>query len=144
MASPTEALRELQGLLIGAVLRGEILPGGDQPLSFPDLPFVLREPEVFVLDQNLAGPLTVRDAPKPVRVVSIGALREEARPRGEVAYLRFGEAETEDDLVRMTLEALVATEDPDRRPMGLAGMSARFERVNGSWKLVEPPVFMAM
>lgn len=135
-------LGELQGLLLRAVLRGEPLPGGHEPVRFPDLRFVLAGPEVLVLDENLARPPEVEDFPKPVRVVGGEDLRDE-RPDDDVTYLRFGPAEEADDIVRINLEARIRPRE-GRQALGLGGLQARFQRVGSSWQLAEPPEFFAM
>jgi hypothetical protein len=136
-------LAELQRLLLGAVLRGDTLPGSGEPLRFPDLGFVLAQPEILVVNENLAGVPELDDPPKPIRVVDRSAL--EAERRGDdLVYLRFGPAEERDDGVRITLEARIRSGSQARAAMGLGGVLARFERVGSSWQLAEPPQFVAM
>jgi hypothetical protein len=136
-------LAELQKLLLGAVLRGDTLPGSGEPLRFPDLGFVLAQPEIVVVDENLAGVPELDDPPKPIRVVDRGSLEAE-RQRGDLVYLRFGPADESGDGVRISLEARIRS-GPEARPaMGLGGVQARFERVGSSWQLAEPPQFVAM
>ena len=142
---PTDdTLRQLQAALLKAVLRGEPLPGGDQPVTLPDLAFVLRQPAVFLSDENLAGPISVEGAPRPVRVLSPEELAEEARGQGDVAYLRFGSAEREGDEVRLTLEARIASGDPQRRALGLSGLQVRFRREGDRWEVAADPASFAM
>jgi hypothetical protein len=136
-------LAELQRLLLGAVLRGDMLPGASEPLRFPDLSFVLEQPEIVVVDENLAGVPELDDPPKPIRVVSPDALEAE-RPEGDLVYLRFGPPDERDDGVRITLEARIRSGRESRPAMGLGGVLARFERVGSSWQLAEPPLFVAM
>lgn len=135
-------LGDLQELLLRATLRGEPLPGGHEPLRFPDLGFVLSQPEILVLDENLARPPEVEDAPKPVRVVGSEALEAE-RPQDDVAYLRFGPAEEVNGGVRINLEARIRSRE-GRQALGLGGLQARFQRRGQDWQLVEPPQFFAM
>jgi hypothetical protein len=136
-------LAELQRLLLGAVLRGDMLPGSNEPLRFPDLSFVLAQPEILLVDENLAGVPELDDPPKPIRVVSADELEAE-REGDDLVYLHFGPADERDDGVRIALEARIRSGREARPAMGLGGVLARFERVGSGWQLAEPPQFVAM
>lgn len=132
-AAPSpEQIGRFQERVLEAVLSGGTLPGASEPVSFPDLQFLTREPAVLVLDENFQG---APPAGSSVRVVSRHDLEREAGRRGEVAYLHFQPPAVRGGEVRFTLEAKVASADPARRPMGLAGMQfVMREDEGGEWR----------
>jgi len=140
---PDEALGHLQETLLRAVLSRESLPGGGQPVDLPDLPFVLRQPAVFLSNENLAGSLSLEALPVPVHILSQEDMVEEARESGDRAYLHFQRTQEEGDAVRVTLEAKIIPQDPGQHALGLSGVQVKFRKVDGQWVTVEDPRFLA-
>jgi hypothetical protein len=126
-----------------AVLLRRALPGLDERVIFPDLCFILRQPTVVLLDENLAGRVTMEEPPGPVRVRSREDLVREARARGDIMYLAFRPAQREDKSVTLTLEARIAPKDAAQLTSGLSGVQVKFEEVGGQWEATEEPVFFA-
>jgi hypothetical protein len=140
---PNETLRHLQETLLEAVLLNQRLPGGEQPVLLPDLPWVLRQSTVILIDENLAESISAERLPMPISVLPLEALKEEARTRGDVAYLRFQPAEIQGDTVRLTLQAGIVPEDPNRRALGLSGLQVQFQEGADRWEVTSEPVFFA-
>ena len=124
------------------MLLGRPLPGKEQPLSFPDLGFLLRQDVIPLLDENLATGVALPASPRPLRVVSSAEVLELAREE-DVAYLAFQPAQIEDDRVTLTLAALMASASPDRRPLGLSAVRVTFRRGEAGWEVVGEPVMSA-
>ena len=137
-------LGKIQRRLLEALVAGEILPGAGGPLWFPDLSFVLRHPAVALLSDNLAEDFSVEQLHRPVRIVSLATLEREARTEGDIAYFRFRPAETEGDLIRLTLEAGIVPRDPALHPLGLGGIQIRFRRAGDEWVVAEEPTYFAI
>ena len=57
----------LQAELLAAALGARSLPGG-QTIRFPDAAYFDREPDIYVLNENLAGVLPAAGLPKPLHV----------------------------------------------------------------------------
>lgn len=140
---PDEALGQLQGTILRAVFSRQRLPGSQQPIQFPDLSFILRQSTIFLVNENLAESFSFTDSLKPVRILSSEALRREAQLQGDIAYLRFQTPQVENNVVRLTLEAKIASSDTNQQPLGLSGMQVRFQEVACQWKAVEEPIFFA-
>lgn len=138
-----EVLRYLQETLLKAVVLSQPLPGGNQPILFPDLSFIRRQSTVVLVDENLAGPLSIEEPPTPVRILTREALLQEARTQGDITYLRFQPPVREGNVVRLTLEAKIVPHDPTQRTLGLSGVQAKFQEVAGQWEAVEEPIFFA-
>lgn len=138
-----EVLRQLQETLLKAILLKERLPGGNQPIMFPDLSFILGQPTIVLVDENLAGPVTIEQPPKPIRIMSREDLLLEARTKGDIAYLLFRPPQGEDKSVKLTLEAKIAPCDPTQLTLGLSGVQVKFQKVTGQWEAIEEPAFFA-
>jgi len=139
-----EVLRHLQETLLKAVLLSQALPGLNQPIIFPDLSFILRQPIIILVDENLAGRVTIEQPPKPFRIMSRENLLLEARTKGDITYLCFRPPEGEDKSVKLTLEAKIAPRDPAQLTLGLSGIQVKFQEVAGQWEAIEEPTFFAM
>jgi hypothetical protein len=131
---------QLQEMLLRAVLLGQPLPGYDQPVRIPDLEFITRQPDIYLVDQNLAGPITLPDAPKPLRIVSAETLQQEAQIKGNIAYLQFHVTEAADSSIRLRLETRIATAEPNRGELGLSSIDVTFSKVGNEWRVVDAPI----
>ncbi len=138
-----DEIRQLQELLLAAVLAGHALPGGTRPVQFPDLSFVTNQPRIIVVDENLAGPISIASAPKPVEILSREAFEAPASRLADVAYLRFQPPQLEESTVQLTLEAKIAPRNPGQPALGLSGVQVTFQKVAGLWRVIEEPRFFA-
>ena len=125
------------------MLLSQSLPGYSQPISFPDLSFVLGHSEIFLVDEHLSGPMSIEGSPKPIRILSNEALLAEAQRHGDISYLRFQPPEVNGDTVRVTLEARIAPSDPNKGILGLSSIHVSFSRVADAWKVADGPVYSA-
>ena len=136
-------LAYLQEAMVEAVLLQRNLPGGDWPVVLPDLGCLLREDRVLLADENLAETVSFSGAPVSVHVQSLDAIREQARALGQVAFLHFQPAEICESVIRITLQAKIAPQDPDQRALGLSGIQVQFEEKADGWQAAAGPVFFA-
>lgn len=121
---------ELQRAVLRAVLSRAPLPGGTDPVAFPDLQFVAAQGRALVLDENFASDA---GTDLPVQVVSRQELAREAGERGQVGYLHFRPPSVHGGEVRLTLQAALATGEPDQRQTGLSGMQFVMREEGGRW-----------
>ena len=130
---PKRELARIQQMVLRAALLGEPMPdGGSVRLS--DQAFILRHPEIYLLDENLAGTISIEGLPKPVRVLSRQDIRREVKAQGDVAYLTFRPPQPADDGgVWLTLEGKLETSDSNRQSMGLSSVQVELREVNGRW-----------
>ena len=140
-----DEIRQLQQLLLQAAITGRNLPGGNRPVQFPDLAFITRQPAIFVLDENLAGSVSLEDSPLPLRILSRELLEEEARTRKEsVAYLAFNNKVLSKDEVQLTLEGrIVGYDSAEAVPLGLSSIHVTFRKLGGRWEITGEPSFSA-
>ena len=136
--SSHQVILQLQEMMLRAVLLGQPLPGANQPLRLPDLEFVTRHPYIYLLD-----PVLLNDSPKPLRIVSLETLRQEAQEMGNIVYLQFHVGEVSDSSVNLRLEARIATGDANQHELGLSSVSVKFSKVGDEWQMVEPPISSA-
>lgn len=137
-------LFNLQELIVKAILLGQSLPGCTQAIRFPDLSFILNQPIIFLVDENLFGYIAIEESPRPIRILSVEDLRQECQNRGDIAYLQFQPSEVRDDEVQVTLVARIATSDPNKQTLGLSDIHVKFVKVADEWKVMEEPVFSAV
>ena len=138
-----EVLGRLQELVLSAALAGRSLPGLDRPLRLPDVAFVLRGPAILLSNENLAGALAPEGLPLPLRILSPEVVREEARVRGDLAYLRFQPPTGGSDTVSLTLEARIAPQSA-AHPLGLGGVRVDFREDAGEWRVADEPLSFAL
>jgi hypothetical protein len=138
-----EALARLQRSLLEAILLDRPLPGAGRAPAFGDRAFLLARPTIALLEENLAHGLSLDNLPRPVRRLSGDELFEEARREGDVPYLRFSTPEPVDEGVRLTLAAVIATADPERKVLGLSSVQATFREADGDWEVVGEAVSLA-
>lgn len=124
-----------------AVLSGQPLPGSATPVTFPDLAIVLSQPNITLADENLEDKVQVKPSPKPIRILSIDEIREQARNGQDLIYLHFQPPSVGDDSVGLTLAAKIMPADPDQRTMGLSVVQIKFHRVGDEWRIQSPPMF---
>jgi hypothetical protein len=136
-------LRNLQELLLKAVVFGEPLPGRAEPVRFPDISFIARQPAIWLVNENLAAPILPEETRRPVRILSSEALHAEARTQGDITYLRFQPPETTRDVILLTLEARIAVGKPGQPMLGLSSIHVKFQRVGGRWEAADAPVYSA-
>lgn len=136
-------LLHLQVILLKAVLLGQPLPGQPQPIRFPDLSFITRQPTILLARKNLVGPIYLKELPKPLQTISAEALLRESQTHGNVAYLQFQRPEVMDNTVGLTLEAKIATRDPDQKELGLSSIYVKFLKLADEWKVIDEPVYFA-
>ena len=139
----TKELGKLQETVLKAVLLGEKLPGSEQTARLPDKAFILRHPNVYVSDENLAGQFSLEGLSKPIRIVSTKTLQREAQDKTEIAYLKFSAPEVKGDAVALTLEGKIVSADPSRVPLGLSSIHFTFKKVGDKWESVAQPYYSA-
>jgi hypothetical protein len=144
MTKPSaKTIAQLQAKLLKAALLRQPLPGSSQPVQLSDLQFIFRHPKIYLLDENLAGKISVEGLPKPLEVIKKEGLQKLAEKEGDVAYLRFQPPEVGDDTVRLTLEGKLATKDASQNPMGLSSVQVRFRKDDKEWLSTEGPIAFA-
>jgi hypothetical protein len=131
---PRVELSRLQHGLLKAALLGEQLPGGGSA-RLADQAFILRHPQIYLSDENLAGAISLEGLPKPLRIVSGKDVRHEADVQGDVAYLRFLPPHETADGIWLTLEARLYSGDPSQHSMGLSSVQVKLRKVDGGWEL---------
>jgi hypothetical protein len=140
---PIDVILSLQELLLRAVLMGHLMPGQNEPVRLPDISFFQREPVVYLAKENLAGPVSLTDLEKPLRTLTVDEVKSLAHQQGNIPYLQFLEPEVTDDEVRLTLVAMIASQDPKNQALGLSGVHVIFVNVGAGWEIKEDPVYSA-
>ena len=137
-----EELSELKESVLKATLNNKPLPGSNQPLAFPDLPFILTQPGIYVVDHDIKHSIPLEEIHKTVQVLSEDVLPEKAGESGKVIYFQFRTANQEKDNLSLTLEAKTFF-SADRRKQILTSVQMQFKRLGNEWKIVDDPISLS-
>ena len=132
MSASQEDLRTMQETLLRAVLLGEPLPGTSVGLAMPDLQFVTGGDSVRLLNENLHGPLSVPESPKPLQMVNRSDLSRGPEAASQGAYFRFAQSVVNENTVRITLEARMPP-NASGTELGLSNVQIEFVRSGDRW-----------
>jgi hypothetical protein len=142
--SDDNAISYLQEILLEAFLLSKHLPGSTQPMMFPDLAFIQRQPAIILSDENLYSTKSIEELSKPIRILSQEAiLHEAAHTQRDLVYLRFQSSVRKNNTIQLTLEARITSPDPNKRTLGLGGVQVKFQKRQGQWEIIEDPIFFA-
>ena len=141
MPTPIE-IRQLDQWVLDSVFAGQALPGTSSAVALPDVAHFLRYPAIILSDEGLAGDLSADSLPKPLRVMSVAALKSESY-ESEIAYLRFNNEVLDADRVRVTLEARIFSRKGEPAGLGLSAVHVTFRRRNGEWTVEDSPAISA-
>ena len=112
-------------------------------MNFPDLPTVVSQPNVILADENLDKKVQVKDSPKPVKILSIDEIREQARTGQDLIYLHFQPPGVGENSVGLTLSAKIMPANPDQRTLGLSTVQIKFHKVGAKWLAESEPMYSA-
>ena len=138
-----ESISNLQELLLRAILVGGTLPGHPEPIDFPDLHLLMRKPEIYLAQENLADEVALDELGKPLLIMSMPDLENLARQRGNTPYLAFLPPVESENEVQLTLVARIAPQAASTEPLGLGGVQITFSDSQGAWAVSKEPVYVA-
>ena len=138
-----KVVTQLQKVLVRAVLSGQPLPGLTNSTKIPDLSFITNQPVIYLVDKNLPGHFSISDSPKPFEIISPESLKQEIEKRGTVSYLQFQPPEGGDNVVGVTLDMKISSNDSNQREMGLSSIHVKFSKVGNEWQATEEPTYLA-
>lgn len=130
-------------MLLTALFSGQPLPGSNTPLNLPDLPTVVSQPNVILADENLDQKVQVKGSPKPVKVLSLDEIREQASAGQDLIYLHFQPPDVGDNSVGLTLAAKIMPANPAQRTLGLSTVQIKFRKLGTEWMAESDPMYSA-
>lgn len=140
--SDTE-LSQLKEEVLKAIVNNRPVPGSTSPLTFPDLNFVLSQPDVYLRDIDVKSAVRIEKLNKSIQILSEERLKQIADNIGKVIYLQFQTAELEKDNLMLSLEAKVLSPAPNYRKMNLSNMQMNFRKVGKDWKMIGHPTSLS-
>ena len=123
MVESNDEIRLLQEAVLKSVLLGVPLPGSSDPLSFPDIGFLRQKDLIYVMNENLYGPISLVADGKTLVTVdrhSLESLDDRDRP---AAYLRCSQIRRR--VLMITEVASAGTEVRRLRNPTCAGLAKR-------------------
>ena len=88
-------LAKLKEKVLKAVLNNQTMPGSNKILNFPDLPFVLTQADIYLVDDNIRNTITIEKINKPVQTVSQEFLKQKTSESGKVIYFFYSYSVTD-------------------------------------------------
>jgi len=139
--SETE-LAKLKEKVLKAVLNNQAMPGSDKSLNFPDLPFVLNQPDIYLVDDTIKNTITIEKINKPLQVVSQEFLNQKASESGNITYFQFHTKKSGKDNLLLSLETKIISPS-NQRSSSLTSMQLKFQKVGKEWKMIDEPTSLS-
>ena len=135
-------LAKLKENVLRAVLNNQTMPGSDKSLNFPDLPFVLNQTDIYLVDDTIKENITIEKINKPLQVVSQEFLNQKANETGNITYFKFNSKKSGKDNLLLTLETKVVSSS-NQRSSSLTSMQMKFQKVGKDWKMIDEPTSLS-
>ena len=135
-------LAKLKENVLRAVLNNQTMPGSDKSLNFPDLPFVLNQTDIYLVDDTIKENITIEKINKPLQVVSQEFLNQKANETGNITYFKFNSKKSGKDNLLLTLETRVVSSS-NQRSSSLTSMQMKFQKVGKDWKMIDEPTSLS-
>lgn len=132
-------LSELKVNVLNSVLNNHVFPGSNFALRFADLPFVLTQPDIFLVDKKIKNSIRIERINKPVQIVSINFIKAK---RGKTIYFEFQSEEEDRNILLLTLNANIFS-SPEDRTIKLSSLKIKFQKERTTWVIMEPPTSLS-
>jgi hypothetical protein len=141
-AIPQNELALLKESVLRAVLNNQALPGSDRPLHFPDLPFVLSQREIYLVDDDIRTDIHIESLGKPVQLISEATLADRQGASGKVVYFQFHTSEVSEKSLKLRLDAKVQSAGYSRT-LSLTSMELKLEKDGDKWQMTNEPTSLS-
>ena len=138
-----QELSQLKELVLQSIFNQNPFPGSITPLNFPDLQFVISQPEIYLLDQDIKGNIFIPKLKKSVLIKSEDTIENIATKLGKVVYLKFQTTGLERGMVVLNLQAKIQSSFPNKQKSNLTSMQMRFRRINNEWEIIDQPISLS-
>ena len=135
----TAELSELKVNVLNSVLNDLVFPGSNFTLRFADLPFVLTQPDIYLVDKKLKSSIRIERLNKPVQIVSKNFIKEKS---GKTIYLEFQSEEQDGNILLLTLKANIFS-SPGNRTINLSSLKIKFKKERNDWTIMESPTSLS-
>ena len=139
---PQNELALLKENVLRAVLNNQALPGSDRPLHFPDLPFVLSQPDIYLVDDDVRNDIHIESLGKQVQLMSEAALASKQGASGKVIFFQFHTSGISENSLNLRLDAKVQSAG-DSRKHSLTSMEIKLEKVGDEWQMADEPTSLS-
>ena len=140
-AIPQNELARLKERVLRAVLTNQPLPGSDHPLNFPDRAFVLNEPAIYLLDNDIKTDVKVEGLDGPVQLISNETLAKQQEASGKVVFLQFRTSHISENSLNLRLD--VKVQSAGGRQSSLTSMEMKFARLGDEWQMMDEPTSLS-
>lgn len=139
---PVREIARLKEQVLYAVLNNQTFPGTNNRLAFPDLPFVLTQPAIYLVDNEIKNSINIEKINRQVQVVSEDFLKKQHTGSGKIIYFQFQTTESGKDNLWLSLDAKVLSA-ADQQTYSLTGMQMKFQKVGEKWRIMDEPTTLS-
>lgn len=136
----TDELSRLKVAVLDSVLNDVPFSGTTVILRFPDLPFVLAQPNIYLVEEELKDTIHIKKSNRPVHLVSEKFVKENTPKSGRTIFLKFRTKKEGKSLLLLTLDANVYSAS-DGRTSILGSLHVKFKKEGDTWSLLGPSSF---
>lgn len=138
-APDREHLASLKKMILMHVLTQEPLPGSHTAVTLPDLPFILAQSDLYLLDETLKENIYVAKIRKTVQLVTSDFLTQIADQSDQAIYFQFQTTSLSQGSLLVYLETkILASASDNHRIVTLSSLQLNFQEINGEWLTAGP------
>lgn len=137
-----ENLSQLKEDVLNAVLNDRPFQGKSKRLSFADLPFVLSQPAIYLVDEDVKNNIGVEKLNKTIQIVTEEFLKQHPEKNGKTIYFQFHTTKQETDTILLSLDAKVYSFS-DKQSSNLSSMQMTFKKDGNAWELMDEPTSLS-
>ena len=138
----TKALSQLKIAVLHSILNDEPFQNSGVILRFPDLPFILNQQDIFLVDEDIENAINVENLNRLVQPVAERTIKENVLHSGKTIFFKFQSKKEESDRLLLRLNANIISAS-DARTTTLSSLILKFKKEQNSWKLIDSPSFLS-
>ncbi len=137
-----ENLSQLKEDVLNAVLNDQPFQEKSKRLSFADLPFVLSQPVVYLVDKDVKNSINIEKLNKRVQIVTEEFLKQNPEKSGKTIYFQFEITKEDVNNILLKLNAKIYSSSSERKNI-LSSLEIKFEKFGEGWKMIDDPTFLS-
>lgn len=135
-------LAKLKEDVLDAILNNKLFQEKNIQLSFADLPFVLSQADVYLVDNDVKHNINIEKLNKPIKIVTEDFVKQHAEQNGKTIYFQFESIKQETNTILLNLIAKIYS-SADNRISNLSSMQMTFKNVGGEWEIMDAPTSLS-
>ena len=137
-----ENLSKLKEDVLNSVLNNLPFQQKNINLNFADLPFILAQPVVYLVDKDVKNNLNIDKLNKPIEIVTEEFLKKNPDKSGNTVFLKFNTTKQAPDTILLSLDAKNYSSN-DERISNVSSMQITFKKDGNSWEILDEPTSLS-